>query len=89
MEGNSLLCKKCNTLWPDAEEAFYYDDRISGYRKPCKKCISEYNKRPDQHEKRMATNQKYLKSEKGRAAVRRYVNKRNKKRREERRHGKN
>lgn len=87
MEGNSLLCHKCGVLWEDADKAFYFDKRIGYYRRPCKKCISRYNKRPDQHEKRMAINARYFKTEKGREATRRYVNKRNKKRREERRHG--
>jgi hypothetical protein len=69
-------CAKCGRVYTDPEEGFYWEDRNGRWRKPCKICISEYNKTPDQHRKRLANNKKYLKTEKGKKAQARSKKKR-------------
>jgi len=43
-------CRKCETWYEKPfEEHFYWETRQGWWRKPCKKCISKYNK--EQREK--------------------------------------
>ena len=58
-------CKKCGTYYDDPSEGFYWETRKHGWRKPCKKCIATYNKRPDQKKKRNEANIRYRTTEKG------------------------
>ena len=74
-----LLCKKCNTFYEDPEEGFYWEDRVGNYRRPCKECIAEYNKQPEQYEKRLAANKRYQQSKKGQESEKRSRIKRRKK----------
>lgn len=64
-------CKKCGTYYEDPSEGFYWEERKYGWRKPCKKCIAAYNKRPDQKKKRYKANERYRKTEKGKEAEKR------------------
>lgn len=65
------LCKKCGTFYEDPEKGFYWEARKGHWRKPCKQCISEYNKKPSQRKKRIERQKKYLQTEKGREAQKR------------------
>lgn len=65
------LCKKCGELYDDPAEGFYWEKRKHGWRKPCKKCISKYNKTPEQKEKRYAANERYKQTEAGQESMKR------------------
>ena len=69
MQGET--CKKCGTFYEDPAEGFYWEERKHGWRKPCKKCIAEYNKTPKMKKVRDAINKKYKKTEKGQEAIKR------------------
>jgi hypothetical protein len=69
MQGET--CKKCGTFYEDPAEGFYWEERKHGWRKPCKKCIAEYNKTPKQRKKRYQANLRYLKTERGQEASQR------------------
>lgn len=47
-----ITCAKCGQTYDKPSEAFYWEPRKNNYRKPCKKCLSEYNKTPGQKKRR-------------------------------------
>ena len=79
MKDNSLTCKKCGTHYENAEDGFYWNKSIGWWRRPCKKCISAYNKQPKQYARRLKAIDKYRKTPKGKAAYKRYKENRMKK----------
>jgi hydrogenase maturation factor HypF (carbamoyltransferase family) len=64
MTKDGVLCHRCDTFYENPDEAFYWEERVGNYRRPCKKCIAEYNKQPDQYRKRQAANKRYQASKK-------------------------
>jgi len=65
------VCRKCGRDYSSMSEGFYWDSSRVLWRRPCKKCISDYNKRPDQYAMKLARNLRYKKTVKGREADRR------------------
>jgi hypothetical protein len=55
----SLKCYKCGKIYEDSFAGFYWESRRGTFRRPCKRCISEYNARPDQNSRRKRTAAEY------------------------------
>lgn len=64
-------CRKCDTLYlGKMSDFFYFETRSGNWRKPCKKCLSDYNKTPAARATRYAVNRRYKQTEKGKLAER-------------------
>jgi len=58
---DSVTCKKCGVKYDDPSEGFYWETRKCGWRKPCKTCISDYNKSPKRYKKKLKYNREFRK----------------------------
>ena len=65
------ICRKCGESFSSMEEGFYWNRNRVCWKRPCKKCLADYNKRPDQREVRKQANRRYKKTDKGRRAEKR------------------
>lgn len=69
--GDIPVCGKCGREYDTMGEGFYWDKTRVTWRRPCKKCIRDYNNREDQYAMRLQSNSRYRKTAKGKAALRR------------------
>jgi hypothetical protein len=59
-----LTCNKCGRVYDNPDEGFYWETRHGFYRRPCKKCIRDYNAGKGQRSRRIKYQREYYRRKK-------------------------